>query len=88
MFRWYVIYQVFCFWKHSQKYVAKMYDRKEILNYFQTNSSHKYTNCGLSPLVGISLCDSLIAFKHMIKEGDDLHLLTTNFLSSLTSHQW
>ena len=72
---------------NSPKYVAETYDRKESLNYFQTNSSPEYNNCGPSSLVGIALCDSLCAFKHMIKEDIDLHLLSTKFLSSLTRNQ-
>ena len=72
---------------NTSKYVAETYDRKESLNYFQTDSSREYTNCGPSSLVGIALCDSLCAFKHMIKEDVDLHLLTTKFLSSLSRNQ-
>ena len=71
----------------SEISVAETYDRKESLNYFQTNSSSEYNNCGPSSLVGVALCDSFCAFKHMIKEDVDLHLLTTKFLSSLTRNQ-
>ena len=71
----------------SEIYVAETYDRKESLNYFQTNSSSEYNNCGPLSLVGVASCDSFCAFKHMIKEDVDLHLLTTKVLSSLTRNQ-
>ena len=51
----------------TYKYVAEAYDRKESLSYFQKKSPHEYNNCESSSLVGIALCDSSIAFKHMIK---------------------
>ena len=70
---------------NNPKYVAETYNRKESLNYFETNSSPEYNNCGPSSLVGITLCNSLCAFKHMIKEYVALHLLTTKCLSCLTS---
>ena len=72
---------------NNQKYVAKTYDRKVSLNYFQKDASTEYNNCGPSSLVGIDLYDSLCAFKHMIKEDVDLHLPTTHFLSSLARNQ-
>ena len=72
---------------NNQKYVAKTYDRKVSLNYFQKDASTEYNNCGPSSLVRIYLCDSSCAFKHMIKEDVDLHLPTTHFLSSLARNQ-
>ena len=85
--RWFVNIESSDFEKNCQKYVAETYDRKESLHYFQTNYSHEYNNYGPSSLDGIALCDSSIAFKDMIKENIDLHLLTTKVITSLTRHQ-
>ena len=72
------------FENNSQTYVAEMYDQKN-LNYYQTNSSQEYNNCRILSLVRIALYVSSIAFKHMIQNDIDLHLLSA-IVASLIKH--
>ena len=67
--------------------VKEIYDRDESYYYFQTSSLDKYVNHVPSSLVGLALYASSISYKHMLDEDQDLYLLMTNFVSSLTINQ-